>query len=171
MDAISAATHKFPYVLTIFTRLTHDFSRESATSLFNHKLPVYEVCQKAPLTDILMPAVPEVYFQHTSGHRLCAYKSYEESPPFDHLFNKMNRPKFPDGSINVFSGTLLREEREVLSYESPGGLSFYERLAGFCFNSKYKYTTRRVRIFYGTHKSNSLLSIRPLTYPHMGKNR
>nr|DAV13277.1 MAG TPA: hypothetical protein [Caudoviricetes sp.] len=36
--------------------------------------------------------------------------------------------------INVFSGTLLREEREVLSYESPGGLSFYERLAGFCFN-------------------------------------
>nr|DAR32829.1 MAG TPA: hypothetical protein [Caudoviricetes sp.] len=37
--------------------------------------------------------------------------------------------------INVFSGTLLREEREVLSYENPGGLSFYERLAGFYFNS------------------------------------
>ena len=51
----------------------------------------------------------------------------------------MNHPETPGGSINVFSGTLLREEREVLSYESPGGLSFYERLAGFCFNLVFEF--------------------------------
>ena len=83
----------------------------------------------------------------------------------------MNRPETPGGSINVFSGTLLREEREVLSYESPGGLSFYERLAGFYFNLEYKYNFRRAHTYDGNRKSNSLLLIRPSTYPHTGKNQ